>query len=183
MEAATTCFARNGFHKTSMPDVFAESGLSAGAVYKHFPSKDALIAAIAEDSTRQLIDVLDMRLAATDLLPLTDLLPAVIEDLTARGSGNTPAPMALQVWSEMMRDAQLAMTVGTMLGQVHERLTQLCRRSQQAGDLPADLDPGDAARVLIALLHGWIVQWNIMGLAAHQQIKAGLGALFGRGEG
>jgi AcrR family transcriptional regulator len=180
IDAATACFARNGFHKTSMPDVFAEAGLSAGAVYGHFASKEALIAAIAEGSTRQLLDVLEARLAAPDLPPIEDLLPAIIEDLAAKGSGNTPAPMALQVWSEMMRDAQLAMTVGTMLGRIHERLTQLCRRYQEAGSLPSDLNPADTARGAIALLHGWIVEWNIMGLAAHQQIKAGVGAIVGR---
>lgn len=180
IEAATTCFARNGFHKTSMPDVFAESGLSAGAVYGHFPSKSALIAAIAEASTQQLIDVLDEHLAAEGLLPPGDLLPAVIEDLAGRYSGGTPAPMALQVWSEMMRDSQLTMTVGAMLGLVQERLTRLCRRYQASGVLPAALDPGDTARVLMALLHGWIVEWNIMGLAAHQQIKAGVSAVFGQ---
>lgn len=174
IDAAAVCFARNGFHKTSMPDVFAESGLSAGAVYRYFPSKEALVSAIAEASTHQLIDVLDARLAAEELLPLEDMLPAIVEDLAARGTGSTPAPMALQVWSEMMRDPQLTMTVGTMLGRIHERLMHLCQRYQESGTLSADLDPGDTARVLVALLHGWIVEWNIMGLAAHQQIKAGV---------
>ncbi|HEY9407971.1 MAG TPA: helix-turn-helix domain-containing protein, partial [Jiangellaceae bacterium] len=37
LQAAWTCFARDGFHATSMQDVFAEAGLSAGAVYRYFP--------------------------------------------------------------------------------------------------------------------------------------------------
>ncbi|WP_369028857.1 TetR/AcrR family transcriptional regulator, partial [Nocardia farcinica] len=45
--AAQRCFSRKGFYNTSMQDVFAESGLSAGAVYRYFKSKDELVAALA----------------------------------------------------------------------------------------------------------------------------------------
>ncbi|HEY3480630.1 MAG TPA: helix-turn-helix domain-containing protein, partial [Streptomyces sp.] len=69
IDAAWVCFARNGFHKTSMPDVFAEAGLSAGAVYRYFSGKEALIAAIAEVSTQQFMDTIDARAQAPRLLP------------------------------------------------------------------------------------------------------------------
>ena len=48
VDAAQRCFARRGFHQSSMQDVFAESGLSAGAVYRYFKSKDELVAALDE---------------------------------------------------------------------------------------------------------------------------------------
>ncbi|WP_327289754.1 TetR/AcrR family transcriptional regulator [Streptomyces sp. NBC_01198] len=177
LDAAWVCFARNGFHKTSMPDVFAEAGLSAGAVYRYFPGKEALITAIAEVSTRQLIDILDAHLGAAELPAPDELLPAIVEDLTVLGEGSLPAPMAPQVWSEMMRDHRLAAAVADMLGDIQDRLTRLCRRYQDAGTVDADLDPGDTARVMLALIQGWIIQWNTMGLAAHQQIRAGVRAL------
>ena len=44
--AAWKCFSRNGFHSTSMADVIAEAGLSAGAVYLYFRSKDEIIVAV-----------------------------------------------------------------------------------------------------------------------------------------
>src|SRR3569833_792948 len=47
LDAARRCFLRKGFHLTSMQDVFAESGLSAGAVYRYFKSKNEIITAIA----------------------------------------------------------------------------------------------------------------------------------------
>ena len=37
LDAARRRFVRNGFHATSMQDIFAEAGLSAGAVYRYFP--------------------------------------------------------------------------------------------------------------------------------------------------
>ncbi|CAM3181251.1 hypothetical protein DESA109040_01440 [Deinococcus saxicola] len=46
LEAAVRRFAVGGFHATSMADIIAESGLSAGSVYRYYKSKDELIAAI-----------------------------------------------------------------------------------------------------------------------------------------
>ena len=45
--AAWKCFSRKGFHSTSMADVIKEAGLSAGAVYLYFRSKDEIIVAVA----------------------------------------------------------------------------------------------------------------------------------------
>ena len=42
MDAALTCFARKGYHKTTMDDIVAESGLSKGTLYWYFKSKDEL---------------------------------------------------------------------------------------------------------------------------------------------
>ncbi|MFE4949858.1 TetR/AcrR family transcriptional regulator [Leifsonia sp. NPDC056665] len=48
-QAALRCFARNGFAATSMADIIAESGLSAGAIYGHFTSKDELMELTASE--------------------------------------------------------------------------------------------------------------------------------------
>ncbi|GIH20861.1 TetR/AcrR family transcriptional regulator [Rugosimonospora africana] len=46
LDAAAACFARQGFHRTSMQDIVRESGISAGLVYRYFAGKDDVIAAI-----------------------------------------------------------------------------------------------------------------------------------------
>lgn len=48
LDAAIDCFARTGIHRTTMRDVFRESGLSPGAVYTYFFGKDDLVRAVAE---------------------------------------------------------------------------------------------------------------------------------------
>ena len=48
LEAAEICFARQGFHQTTIRDVIRESGLSAGCIYGHFATKEDLIQAISE---------------------------------------------------------------------------------------------------------------------------------------
>lgn len=50
LSAAGRCFARGGIEATTMREIFAEVGMSAGAVYNYFVSKDDLIAAIVDES-------------------------------------------------------------------------------------------------------------------------------------
>src|SRR5690349_24128257 len=47
-DAALRSFAANGFQRTSMADIIAESGLSAGAIYGHFESKQQIALAVAQ---------------------------------------------------------------------------------------------------------------------------------------
>jgi len=53
LDAALACFSENGFHQTGMADIVRRAGLSHGAVYLYFQSKDDLIEALAVDRHRQ----------------------------------------------------------------------------------------------------------------------------------
>src|SRR6266496_1923487 len=53
LAAATACFARQGYHATSMDDVVRESGLSVGAIYTYFSSKEDLFVALADARSEQ----------------------------------------------------------------------------------------------------------------------------------
>src|ERR1700753_2035954 len=53
LDAALACFSENGFHQTGMADIVRRSGLSHGAVYLYFQSKDDLIEALAAHRHQQ----------------------------------------------------------------------------------------------------------------------------------
>jgi AcrR family transcriptional regulator len=48
LDAAEQCFARAGFHRTTVQDICKQAGVSPGALYVYFDSKEALIAGICE---------------------------------------------------------------------------------------------------------------------------------------
>ena len=48
LDAALTCFASGGFHATTMQSICREAGISPGALYVYFDSKEALIAGLCE---------------------------------------------------------------------------------------------------------------------------------------
>ncbi|GLY64569.1 TetR family transcriptional regulator [Amycolatopsis taiwanensis] len=54
LTAATELFHRNGFHAVSMEEIGAAAGISGPSIYKHFPSKAALLCAIARRAAGRL---------------------------------------------------------------------------------------------------------------------------------
>ena len=52
--AATERFAREGYHRTALTRVAEDVGITEGGLLHHFPSKDALIAAAAEQLIRRI---------------------------------------------------------------------------------------------------------------------------------
>ena len=53
LDAAFACFRRRGFHQTTMQDIYREAGLSAGAVYHYFHSKEEMISAAIDRNTAE----------------------------------------------------------------------------------------------------------------------------------
>ncbi|WP_436520287.1 TetR/AcrR family transcriptional regulator [Actinoplanes sp. HUAS TT8] len=137
LEAAGRCFARDGFHRTSMSDIVRESGISAGLVYRYFTGKDDMIAAIVTDWHEQRA----ARLSGDPAGAYLDLLRSV-GDPGARDD----ARLGVQVWAEALRSpAILALVKAGVDGPL-----------QAAA---AALDGDDAlARVLIAIYQGLVLQ-------------------------
>ena len=104
LDAARACFARNGFHATSMQDVVAESGLSIGAVYRYFKSKDDLIQAIAEEVVGMLVGQVDHLVDARPLPPLTEVMDGVLRVVETQTGPDGVVRMAIQVWGESLRN-------------------------------------------------------------------------------
>jgi AcrR family transcriptional regulator len=59
LQAAMACFARQGYHATSIDDVVGESGLSVGAIYSYFPSKEDLFLALSDHRSDQTLAYLN----------------------------------------------------------------------------------------------------------------------------
>src|SRR5260370_25955431 len=62
--AALTCFARAGYHVTTMADVAAQAGVSKGTPYLYFDSKEALFIALHEQWDCGIADRVNAAIAA-----------------------------------------------------------------------------------------------------------------------
>ncbi|MGL5974036.1 MAG: TetR/AcrR family transcriptional regulator, partial [Aeromonas sobria] len=56
-------FNRHGFHATGIDRIWAEAGSTKRTLYRHFPTKDALIEAVLLARDREFFALLDQRLA------------------------------------------------------------------------------------------------------------------------
>src|SRR5204862_6881530 len=74
LEAAMVCFAKRGFHQTSMHDISAEAGTSVGLIYRYFVSKEAVIAAMSNRHKSEIQDLLERARQAPTLLESLEIL-------------------------------------------------------------------------------------------------------------
>jgi len=157
VDAAVACFARQGFHRTSMQDIFAASGLSAGAVYGYFASKDDIVAAVADERHALEAALFADALAASDLRQgLHDLVHAYFDWLRDPAEQERRR-LAVQFWAEALSDAHLAQRVSR--GEpFRAELATAIAGAQRSGSFAADLDPDAVARVALAVLQGFVLQ-------------------------
>jgi len=157
LDAATRCFARNGFHRTSMADIVRESKLSPGAIYCYFRGKHDIVAAIAAErhdrESRMLAELPASGSFAAGLRQLAQSLVVHFRDRREKQRRK----VLIQIWSESLRDKQIRRIVERGLRQ-RDSLAAALRHAQQAGELTAAVDADSLSRVMLSLLQGLILQ-------------------------
>lgn len=87
LDGAALCFARNGFHATSMQDVLKEVDLSAGAVYRYFSGKDELISAIVTEVLGEIREHFEAAARQSPPPPPDELVGRVMGSVLEGGPG------------------------------------------------------------------------------------------------
>jgi AcrR family transcriptional regulator len=163
MDAAITCFARDGFHRTTMQDIVRQTGLSAGAIYRYFPAKEDIVAAIAAE--HHAAEAEAFAAVSAD----GDDVGAALRHLVQVSLGRLTDPdeqrwrrVTVQVWGEALRSDRVMTIVRGGLDEPVAILAGLFRRGQAGGSLPPHLDPEAAARVCASIFQGLVLQqaWN-----------------------
>ena len=142
LEVAKDAFTRHGAN-TSLDDIAKEAGVGAGTLYRHFPTRDALIEAVYRTEVE--------KLAAAE-----------------RKFGETMPPIeALRAWMLLFIDYIaakhiIAPALNTFIGgasklyessraQIQGAIDALVKRAIKSGDIRKDLDPFDLLRALIGV--------------------------------
>jgi AcrR family transcriptional regulator len=142
LDAAAACFARDGFHRTSMQDVVKECGVSAGLVYRYFASKDDLIAAIVTQWH-------DQRGARLGSGPPAEAYLALLRSVGEPGQRDE-LRLGVQVWAEAIRSARIRDVVVSGVDGPRALAAEALR------DQTVDADAW--ARILIAIYQGLVLQ-------------------------
>ena len=156
LDAALACFDRRGLHGTTMQDIVAESGLSAGAIYTYFDSKDAIIAAIAADRHARERELLEAALAATTARRIARVRRHVLR--LAHGPRRATAPPGQRL--RLGRSAAQPGGRGDRDGgrRADRRRVGARRSRERDGRFPAARRPGGFLRAVLALIQGFVLQ-------------------------
>jgi AcrR family transcriptional regulator len=154
LAAAMACFARQGYHATSMDDVVRESGLSVGAIYSYFPSKEDLFLALSDDradkslaymnelfrrpgpmaeKSREAVDYF-FRLLSDDLIPL--------------------ARVSVEFLSEAAKSERIKERQQRRCASIRAFFHWLLSEAQRRGEVRADVDIRASAELMMALNEG-----------------------------
>ncbi|GAB3949978.1 TetR/AcrR family transcriptional regulator [Kribbella albertanoniae] len=177
--AARSCVIEQGFHKATMADVIAASGLSAGAVYGYFKSKEEIVAAIAEEALSNVDDLFETVLVTDGPLhPVTALEHVMNHIVTlAERPGGDVTRVGVQAWSEALRNPAVMEIAGGKYRMLRSRFAEVARRAQADGTIDAGVDPEHVAQVLFGFVPGFILQRLIIGDVTPESYTAGLRAL------
>ncbi|WP_433801455.1 TetR/AcrR family transcriptional regulator [Actinomycetospora sp. CA-084318] len=172
LDAARRCFARDGFHQTSMPDIAREAGLSTGAFYRYYPSKDDVVLEVAGQAFSILAGRLDEAVTGDAAPTVADLVTAVVGTFGAErvrvpdGSDidlDELVRCGVQAWGEATRPGALQDRVQRGFGGLRDRVTTGLRRGQEAGLVPVALTPESGAHVVMAVIPGFVMQRAVFG--------------------
>jgi AcrR family transcriptional regulator len=158
LDAAVVCFARSGFHKATMRDIVRESGMSAGAIYNLFSSKQEIVAAIVSRRHDEERRIFEQALKQPTLAKsLEDIRDHFLSDL------NIPKQrmrrrVTVQLWAEAQHDSKLRKVAKDTFAKPFKLLRDLLREGQRRGEIATRIDADAMARFLIAAFHGLVLQ-------------------------
>jgi AcrR family transcriptional regulator len=157
-DAALRCFAAKGFHRTSMADIIAESGLSAGAIYGHFESKEALLSVVAGRILSARGSELEA-LSGEHVLSPGEIVAAVIAGMRSEPFDTS---LLVQVWAEAAVNPELREVLTGVFARVRATLRPHVEAWARLHPDVAGDDAGAYADrilpVLMGLVPGFIVQ-------------------------
>jgi AcrR family transcriptional regulator len=162
-----------------MAEVIAASGLSAGAVYRYFPSKEDLIRAIVEERVLLQAAAAFGQVIDDGIDDPADAIAAAITVVDRAGAreGADLTRLAVQAWGEALRNPQIRQIAQQAYRTIRGYLTVVVRKAQEHGKAGADVPPEQLATVLLSLIMGFMLQRLIMGDMVGEDYVAALRAL------
>jgi TetR/AcrR family transcriptional regulator, repressor for uid operon len=155
LDAAIICFAKRGFHQTSMHDVSAEAGISVGLIYRYFANKEAVIAAMADRHKQEIQELLERARQAPSLFESLEII------FTAHCCENSPKVLSafvVDLYAEASRNPPIADLVRDVLETAMEGVTDLISRSPEAKeDATHGLQPAELAELIFAVARGMLM--------------------------
>jgi AcrR family transcriptional regulator len=152
LNAAWTCFTRQGYNNTTMDDIVAESGLSKGTLYWHFNSKDALFEATVLAFVSEVGQEIFAALEQCETV--TDKLRAAARGTVSFGrKAEGLFGLIVEFWARSDRREEVSRFWADVLVQYQEFFVGVIEEGIQKGEFK-DVDAGHLAWVLMAAYDG-----------------------------
>ena len=182
LAAAADLIAHYGYDKTSVEEIARAAGVSKGAIYLHYRSKEALFEALllrdSEEAIRRFYELIDADPAGVTIFNIYRYTLVVTEELPLLKAVYMHDRRLLGDYLRRQRDTPLA-------SQMMSFSSDFVRHYQQAGLIRQDLDPDMVAYLLVALRNGvfgmdeivpseYLVSISVLGETLAEMLARGL---------
>ncbi len=150
LDAAEVCFAKAGFHRTTMQDICRAAEVSPGALYVYFRSKEDLIAGIADRDRQKLAGQLAALAEAPDLLAA---LSGLGEHYTVEEPQHKRV-LCVEIGVESTRNAQVGESFRSVDRFCKDSFIKLFERARAEGRIAPAVDVRTLATVLCVIGDG-----------------------------
>ena len=150
LKAAQTCLGNLGFHKTKMDDIVSASGLSKGALYWHFKSKDEIFIALFDLFDREIFAAWDDLPTASALDTLNRECEIVLGSLLADRS-------LVEIWSELLKHPIARERFAGIYESSRQRLGNTIEEGIKNGEI-VPCESRHAAAMITAVIEGLLLQ-------------------------
>ncbi len=136
-------------------------GVSQPALFRHFRSRDDIVLAVVE-RVRQDLGALAATLLDSGRPPL-DLIDGLVRGVLSYATEHPGMPRLLFRDMAGRGDARIRAPLSQIVSLQRNLLAELIRQARRAGNVPAEVDVGQAARLILAMVQGIVLQWQLEG--------------------
>jgi AcrR family transcriptional regulator len=154
INSAIKMFAAHGFTAASVDMICKEAGVSKGAFYHHFESKQALFLALLDvwlTSVDQSIEASREKTAPETFLQIAEGYPYIIK------TASEGLPMFLEFWLQASRDEKIWQASITPYRRYHKYFTALIKKGVDEGSF-VEVEPETASRLIVSTAMGLLLQ-------------------------
>jgi AcrR family transcriptional regulator len=153
IEAARSCFLRNGFHQTTTDEICHEAAITPGGLYHYFDSKDDIISAVVMDTARTRVGrVASVTDGAVDVRSAFREMTAFFYRVIRDPDLDTRTRLDIEIWAETPHNDKLAAITREGLALRRQWLEALINRGREEGMYKPEVDPRGLANLLLVTM-------------------------------
>ena len=152
--SAIKLFSARGFNAASVDDICKDAGISKGAFYHHFESKQALFLALLDvwlQTIDNAIEASKDKTVPETFMLITEAFPFIFE---TAGEG---LPMFLEFWLQASRDEKIWQASIAPYRRYQKHFTSLIKKGVDEGSF-VKVDPELTARMIVSMAMGLLLQ-------------------------
>jgi AcrR family transcriptional regulator len=159
LDAATRLFARDGYDTTGVAEICETAGVSKGAFYYHFESKEAVFLELIDSWLKALEATLQEVTAKAETVPdgLLDMAGMVQQVFE---NNRQFMGLFLELWTHASRNEKVRLATLAPYRRYQDIFASLIQRGIDEGTI-APVDPAAAGQMLLSLSSGLFLQASL----------------------